>query len=638
MQAAGVELELITRMKRCVVICAVLACGATFAYAEAVFENLGHAARTRGTSFLFATDGPDGSRIAWVQYEGVDGLDLLGARADTGEIIRVDVSRWGRSHIQMRPGEDGNIYAYVGNPSHFIRYDPRTGELTDLGCPATPAHYFLGHTVDKDDWFYVGSYPATHLVRCNMNTGEVQSLGRIADDERQMYIIHPAVSDDGSVYCPVGLHHQELWAYDTRTGEKRQILPESLTTAQGCPKVWRAVDGQVYGSSGSAQFLCRPDGIVTDAEILPAQTEARDRGAGEKLEFVQIGADGNLVLKHTETGELTQIGTDYPGRPLHIYCVGPERAGKVWGGTISPALTFTYDIATAEFADHGRLSAGAIQVYDIENPPAGCGLSGLFLGSYTGAYMQYFDPDKPVEATGNPFTFEQVDMQERPIQWCQGPDGRMYVGTIPVKGHLGGALVRIDPSGGDPARMEVKSWRNIIPDQSILYCCAVPQTGELLLTASVQGGTSAIATQDEAVVALWDCVQEKVTFTFKPVPGTKSYGRALCSSTGIIYGLAGNSYYASDPVRRETLMTGELPGKAVHFPGLADYPAGEKDLIYGLVDDMVFAIDPADHSVRVVARHESLSKAFGFYVTKDAVLYYGSGSELWRCDLSRADQ
>ena len=628
----------VVSVSKCIATCALLVVGIVPAHAEAVFENLGHAARTRGTSLLFATDGPEGSRVAWVQYEGVDGLDLLGARADTGEIIRVDVSKWGRSHIQMRPGEDGNIYAYVGNPSHFIRYDPRTGELTDLGCPAEPAHYFLGHTFDKDGWFYVGSYPATHLVRCNMNTGEVQALGRMAEDEREMYIIHPSVSDDGIVYCPVGLHHQELWAYDTRTGEKKQILPESLTTAQGCPKVWRATDGEVYGSSGGTQFLCKPDGIVRDAETPPAQAEARDRSAGEGLEFVQIDADGRLVLKHTETGELTQIDTDYPGRPLHIYCVGPERAGKVWGGTISPAITFSYDVAAGEFTDHGRLSAGNIQVYDIEGPPAGSGLSGLFFGSYTGAYMEYFDPDRPRAEGVNPYTFERVDMQERPLQWCHGPDGRMYVGTIPVKGHLGGALVRIDTTGGDPAQMEVRSWRNIVPDQSILYCCAVPQTGELLCSSSVQGGTSAKPTQTEAVVALWDCAEEKVSFTFKPVPGTKSYGRALCTDGGIIYGLAGSSYYALDPVKRETVMTGELPGRAVHFPGLADYPAGAEGLIYGLADDVVFAIDPADHSVRVVANHESLKSAFGFYVTKDAVLYYGSGSELWRCDLSMADQ
>lgn len=625
-------------MKRCFVVCAVLACGAASVYAEAVFENLGHAARAKATSFAFATDGADGSRIAWVQYEGVDGLDLLGARADTGEIIRVSLARWGRSHIQMRPGEDGNIYAYSGNPAHFFRYDPRTGELTDLGCPAEPAHYFLGHTADKDGWFYVGSYPATHLVRCNTRTGEVQSLGRIADDERQMYIIHPAVSDAGIVYCPVGLHHRELWAYDTNSDTKTQILPDSLTQAQGCPEVWRAADGQVYGSSGRTRFLCKPDGIDTAVEVLPAAREPRDRSAGEKLVFVEINSEGKLVLENAETEEKTYIATTYTGRPLKIYCVGPERAGKVWGGTISPAITFSYDVAASEFTEHGRLSAGGIQVYDIEHPPAGSGLSGLFFGSYTGAYMEYYDPDRPREAGVNPFTFEQADMQERPIQWCHGPDDRMYVGTIPVKGHLGGALVRIDTTGGAPAQMEVKSWRNIVPDQSILYCCAIPQTGDLLCASSVQGGTSAKPTQEEAVVALWDCAQEKVSFTFKPVPGTTAYGRALCASTGIIYGLAGNSYYAFDAVKRETVMTGELPGKAVHFPGLADCPVGEKGLIYGLADDVVFAIDPADHSVRVVARHESLKSAFGFYVTKDAVLYYGSGSELWRCELSKADQ
>jgi len=35
----------------------------------------------------------------------------------------------------------------------------------------------------------------------------------------------------------------------------------------------------------------------------------------------------------------------------------------------------------------------------------------------------------------------------------------------------------------------------------------------------------------------------------------------------------------------------------------------------------------------VLAQHASIAKAHGFKVTADGVLYYGSGEQLWRCDL-----
>jgi hypothetical protein len=61
---------------------------------------------------------------------------------------------------------------------------------------------------------------------------------------------------------------------------------------------------------------------------------------------------------------------------------------------------------------------------------------------------------------------------------------------------------------------------------------------------------------------------------------------------------------------------------------------GPDGLIVGVVDDAVWAIDPADHSSRVLARHDSIAGAHGFMVTEDGVLYYGSHTHVWRCDLS----
>ena len=73
--------------------------------------------------------------------------------------------------------------------------------------------------------------------------------------------------------------------------------------------------------------------------------------------------------------------------------------------------------------------------------------------------------------------------------------------------------------------------------------------------------------------------------------------------------------------------------KGSRFPGLSDEPVGPEGLIYGLANDAVYAIDPADHTASVIARHKSIEQAHGFLVTQDGILYYGSGPALMRCKL-----
>ena len=132
---------------------------------------------------------------------------------------------------------------------------------------------------------------------------------------------------------------------------------------------------------------------------------------------------------------------------------------------------------------------------------------------------------------------------------------------------------------------------------------------------------------------LWDTKKEEIVFRAQPVPDTRTYGRAVRAANGLIYGVAGDRYYVFDPKGRTVVFTGALPVKRLHFPHLHDEPVGARGLICGLGDDALFAIDPADNSVRVIARHESIARAHGFYITGEGDLYYGSRATLMRCKL-----
>lgn len=582
-------------------------------------ERLGSPVTQMDLFLWFVTPMPDGGHVVWSHYEGADRNAMVGINTETGKVTWVDTTQYGRTHLRLHRGADGkSVFVFTGNPGRYLRYDLGTGALEDLGVPGKTASYWTGDAIAPDGRWYLGTYPVAYLVSCDTATGQITNHGRMPEDARQKYIISLAAADDGMIYCAVGLHHREMWAYNPATGEKRQILPERMTAAQGSPTVFTGVDGKAYGTAGGESFLCKPDGI--EPCTAPAARQLADRFTAGNSTVRGINKQGQLQLRDADgTDRLVQ--TEYTGRPLIIYSVACERSGKAYGGTLFPGMAFSCDLQTGELTDLGPLSHGAIQIYDIASLP-----SGLFLASYMGCKLDFYNPDAPLEAGVNPRRITgSIPGHERPNQWEPGPDGKLYFGTTPAKGRLGGALVRVNPED-----LTHQVFTGLLEDQSITYLTALPQTGELYGCGSVAGGSSAIPTQTEASVFLWNLAEEKVVWTGKPMPGARHYQRAILDAKGMLFGVSDIGYYVLDPASREVVKTGELPVKTLHFPMLNDEPVGEAGLIYGLGDDAVFAYDPQTREVSVVARHDSLKSAHGFMVTRDGTLLYGSGDVLWR--------
>ena len=193
--------------------------------------------------------------------------------------------------------------------------------------------------------------------------------------------------------------------------------------------------------------------------------------------------------------------------------------------------------------------------------------------------------------------------QERPIDLIEGPDGMIYVGTIPTKGRLGGALVRINPDD-----LTSTVWRNVIEQQSILYLVSLPASGQIFGVSSITGGTSAVPSEKEAYVFFWDCRQEKVVFRGQPLGPTSSYGPIARGPEGKVYGIVGDKYYQFSPDRREVLFVGDLPEKGIRCDWLYKTPPAPEDFLYGIQGEVIFAIDPQTNRVRVVGRHRSLAQ------------------------------
>lgn len=619
---------------------ALLAGGSGVTRAEWRFEKLGQPATDRrvslqpseetysfttgGSTRRFATRDPDGYWLVWAGYEGHQTRALLGIRLDNGHVRKVDLSEYGSEglsgHVQYVKGADGNIYIYTGKPGRFLKYDIENRELVDLGCPAENAWYVGVGALGPDGRFCIGTHPATILVSCDTRTGEITSHGRIADDPKQKYIWHEVVVTDDTVYCPVGHYRKELWTYDLKTGEKKQLLPPEITKLQGSPKIWQADDGRVYGEAGDHVFECFPEGVKFRDEVPPEPEPGELIVDGIKP--LAIDSEGVMRLRDLDSGKIITRASDYEGRALGIYSVCDRGWGRIWGGTMFPARIFSYDPENDSFTDHRRRSGGRIQVYDLLPTE-----EGLLISSYVGAHLALYDPNSPPVKGENPYHFDTCPGQERPIQWCMGPDGRAYIGTRPVKARVGGALARVDFQ-----KREVKWWPDVIEHHSILGVAPVPETGEILCATSSYGGTGSTPIAEQGCLLLWDCQAEEVTYIDHPQEGTTSYWGAVRAQNGLIYStIDREKYLAYDPVARETVFVGDLPDGELHFPRLADGSLGPDGGVYTLIGDGIYRIEPEDHSISLVARHESINNGRGFYVDDDGSIYYGSGTHLWRC-------
>jgi len=599
----------------------------SFAAAHAgEFEDLGMPVRSTSVSIQAVTVDSDGTGRAWGTVSGDKVRQLIGFDMTTGDTTVVDLLPYRESNIQIAVGQNGSIYVYSGNPGHFLRYDPETDQLVDLGVPNSAARYWLGgaHAIGPDDVFYIGTYPEARLVAVDMGTDETIDLGSLADDDRQRYIINPAVSDDNIVYAPVGLHHRELWSVNPKTGSKQQILPDDLQKGPGAPRVWTAMDGQVYGRIGGDQFLCQPDGVVLDQTAPPRAFPERTTVGDVRVQ--EVDEKGRLVLKSTR-GEIRYVQTEFEGIGETIFSLGDVADGWLFGSAIKPGKTFAVNLETGETRNLGLITHGRIQVYDFLHHQRG-----LFAASYTGGYIDRLSVDDALKGRRGESIIKLSSRyaQERPTQLLEGPDGAIYTVTTPVKGHLGGALARIDAEN-----LSTKVWRNLIPDQSLKSLAPVPKTGEIFITSDVRGGTGATPTASEGYVFLWDPEKEQVVFKTRPVPTARRYGTAVSARNGLIYGIAQKHFYVFDPVKRETVHVAALPTGEVRFPGMHPEPIGPDGLIYGIARGAIIAIDPRDNSVAVVAKHASLSHGRGLFVTDDKFLYYGSGARLMRYKLPR---
>ena len=157
-----------------------------------------------------------------------------------------------------------------------------------------------------------------------------------------------------------------------------------------------------------------------------------------------------------------------------IHAISPGPDGTVVGGSYINQGFFVYDPESDVMRSPGRAVEFPGQIDNLTTVGRR-----VYIGHYTKARFSVYNFDDSwnpgYERHSNPkFLGFAAHEQDRVPTGTVGPDGKVYFGTKPGYGKLGGSIVAINPQTDSLA-----VFRNVIDDQSMAGCGLQPRAGSL---------------------------------------------------------------------------------------------------------------------------------------------------------------
>ncbi|WP_205500077.1 hypothetical protein [Rufibacter psychrotolerans] len=610
-------------------------------------------ANLQASSFVQA---PDGTEFAYSIVRGKPG-HLTGYNMQTKQVV-VDLEiKTAEGAIDMVPSTDNWLYIGASN-GHLYRTRPGSQEMEDLGVALPGTAEVLNLTPGKDGEIFGGTYPTGKIFRYHPKDGFTDVAGQIVAGEsyvRSMAYQHST----GKLYAGVG-SHAHLIEVDPKAGTKKELLPEK------------------YFGREFVYYLGIAEGVAGGDRMLGWVTDAKDRETlvynlrTDKIEQVIPSLDANTLIKSNTTDDvyytasntlyrhnLTKVGEKpvaiapcaeakhmrwAKDGKLHVINRYGEikkydpRTGDITTEKIEVAPQ-PYGIQTLITGPDGRIWSsgfllGGNAAFDPKTQKStryqGMGQAegmlafgnNIYFGIYPKARIYHYDAAKPWNASkDNPRLIGNVEEQDRPFAATGLADkNKLYFGTIPGYGKLGGALIEYDV-----ATDKLQPFANVVPDQAV--ASLVYHNGLVWGGTTIFGGLGAKPTQKEGKVFAWDPVKKEKIAEFSPVPGTLAITCLVNGLDGKIWGFADGIIFAFDPKTQKVEKTKKLfqisenPTHIWRLGFLEFHPSGQ---VYGAANGEFFRLDPATMEITV------LKKGVGLLaMDKNGVLYTRDSENLW---------
>ena len=310
-----------------------------------------------------------GANVA-VYDPAADTMKLLGDMQELSGEKNLGREPQSKVHAQICEGSDGKIYfathlsawfnfAKISEPEglpggRWIVYDPKTGQLTDLGI-GLPRNGIITMAMDqKRERLYGLTYPMGHFIYYEIATGVTRDMGVVQNWASVSRVM--VLDDRGRAY---GFYNDgRIWRYDPdadrvyNLGAQMPIRTPGVPifrsfyeTEHGMMGVARGKDGRKwYGLETESSYLFEYDPYEGGEEgrtTLLTQL-APDRYIGQRsvpYAMLAFCKDSNDIFYHAANTQL-----------------GDEPQGTYWGEGYGSAMV-TYDLKTGTREDRGILLA-----------------------------------------------------------------------------------------------------------------------------------------------------------------------------------------------------------------------------------------------------------------------------------------
>jgi streptogramin lyase len=557
--------------------------------------------------------------LSFGQYKAP--LFLLAVNPDTGRMkqfngpLSSEMGSWGFTIDQ-----ENRIYLGSYYNARLLRFNPKTEEWEDLGRPGGETESFIcALTTAPDGKIWGGTHPSAKLFCYDPKTGVSEDFGRMDPDQ---FYCYPTAGEDGLIYCAIQFEKMDIVVFDPLKKVKKSLIaPDGRRP--GRVNLSRGKDAKIYAHFVSSNQWFR----VEDGERLVGVSRSDisliPKVLPDGRDFYSVG-NNLLKIRDPVTKEEKAIPLRYEAAGSFIFVVGAGPEGRIYGSSMLPLRLFAYNPQTQSLDNLGKLPNVNGEIYSM-----GLLDEKLYLCSYPEARLSVYDPKRPLRfgegEDANPKDLGPIGGEQyRPRAMIAGPHGRVYIGSYPDYGHLGGAI-----SVYDLRKNEKRVYRHIVQNQSIASLAYIDKLDLIAAGSSVRGGTGTHAVEKEARLLLWDPREEKKIFEGIPVPEARTIFSLAATADGIIYGITNNEkVFVFDPEKREVRKIFDLGFKE---PREISLLLGPDLRLYGLAKEAIFFIDPRHEEVTLIGKPPvPIHSGMAILGRK---IYFGSGANLWEFEI-----
>lgn len=494
----------------------------------------------------------------------------------------------GQQYVRGIAVDDNYIYAGLGTTRKLFKIDRVTGEKTEIHIPG-----YSGATETIADVFVHGgklfvSVSTINMVVMDLDTLEIESTFQYSNMISEPSPLHPNL-----IYYK---YLTKFYQYDISTKKSTEIeLPFPLPdTTRVKDMAWIQLNsGEKAGKTVLAMITQYGEYVLIDP-------------SDQWMKFVELDIDSNPV-------NIQSLQTGFDGR---LYMGGYQR-----GMSIYNPFTSNIDVSISSFAQ-----------------PEGIGFLNdkAYFGTYVSAIMYSYDPTKEVMLNQNPKLEFDIAHQDRPFAITSG-DNKLFVGTVPDYGFLGGALVIYDEATDVWTQYD---HTEVVKDHSIIGLAY--KNGLLYGSTTQWGGLGIDPSEDEAKIFVWDVARglkmDEYTLNGIDIDETpRMIGGLSFGPDGLLWGVVDGTIFALDVDTKQVVKSKHIRPSMYNSSKWLPYELhwSPDGLLYTTLARKVVAIDPDTLQYKMVVDTFVNSMTLGI----DGSIYYApnAGTSLSRIAIPQTD-